>query len=70
MKATVTYPDGRVAEITFTGDNFSLGLAAVLHKCIVCGASEFVDGGDHRECPCGTTYDYSEDEQETLGYLH
>lgn len=79
MRADVLHPDGRWESITFPGDNFSLGLAAVKHAC-VCGKSEFVDGGleqppDEREpdriCEnCGTKFWYYEDDQEQAGYLH
>ncbi len=78
MKAVVEHPDGRREDITFQGENFSLGLSASKHTC-TCGAAEFVDGGlppppDERDpdriCGCGRKFWYYDDENEELGYLH
>lgn len=69
LRVKVTHLDGREEEVTFTGENMALGLAAVLHKCL-CGQSRFVDGGDRVECSCGRILEYFEDEDELIGYLH
>jgi len=69
VRCKATFPDGKVEEFTFPGENFSLGLAAVKHTCR-CGQSRFVDGGDTVECGCGFILEYFEDADETTGYLH
>jgi hypothetical protein len=79
VKAFVEYPDGRTEWITFQGENFALGLAAVKHTCR-CGTSQFVDGGPpqapserdpDRICENdGIKFWYYEDDDEQTGYLH
>jgi hypothetical protein len=63
-------PDGQERQFKDPGENFTLGLAAQLFRCSVCGQSRFVEGGDTWDCDCGCHYEFEEDESEQLGYLH
>ncbi len=70
MRVKLTNPDGRQEVFNTSGENMSLGLAAVLFKCL-CGQSRFVDGGETWTCEnCSRHFEFDEDEDELTGYLH